>query len=77
MLAVNPNPKLNCAGQGCPERDGCRRYEIRIAEGHLEVGGVRVQQFGWASFDLEREAFGGCFSRIRVHELKNKKFGAA
>lgn len=43
--------KLNCAGQGCPERDTCRRYVIRVATG---------QEMKWASFDIERMQYKTC-----------------
>jgi hypothetical protein len=49
--------KVNCAGQGCPERDGCRRFVLR-----LPTGGHK--QFDWASFDIERMFFGDCLSFV-------------
>ena len=64
-MHVGPgNAKLNCAGQGCPERGTCRRYAIRIPDRHefvqqaADVAPVRVPRFEWASFDVERVAFG-------------------
>lgn len=52
-------PETNCAGQGCPERDGCRRYEVRLRTEHEPDNGFR-----WASFDLERR--GRCIHRIAM-----------
>ena len=49
--------KANCAGQWCGERDGCRRYEVRI-EGPEDVS-VKRRCGGWISADVEREIFGG------------------
>lgn len=58
--------KLNCAGQGCPERQGCRRYEVGIV-GHKEiVQGKEVAVLDWASFDIERQRFGDCPHRLQV-----------
>jgi hypothetical protein len=58
--------KLNCAGVGCPERDGCRRYETRIAVGkRVAKNGFEYKTYTWASFDVERELMGDCPSRIR------------
>lgn len=73
----NSFPKLNCSGQECLERDGCRRYEIRIADGHDLVGLVKVPRINWASFDVERVLRGSCENRIRMHEVqKNRNFAA-
>lgn len=53
--------KANCAGQGCPDRDGCRRFQARIGEEwHQSTG-------RWISADLEREVFGECASFVRWH----------
>ena len=60
------SPKTNCAGQSCPERDACRRYVSLIAEGFKSFGRREVPIFAWASFDLERKAFGDCPQRLRV-----------
>lgn len=58
--------KLNCAGVGCPERDGCRRYETRISVGKLVAkNGFEYKTYAWASFDVERELMGDCPSRVR------------
>jgi len=55
--------KANCAGQWCPERGFCRRYQARI------VGPAKVdwtQQSGlWGSFDIERQVFGDCPAFVR------------
>jgi hypothetical protein len=67
---ANPHAKLNCAGQGCPERAGCRRYELRLAERYEEVHGYKIPRFDWASFDLERAASGSCENRVRMYEAK-------
>ncbi len=45
--------KANCAGQGCGERDRCRRFLVRIGESWREGTGQ------WGSFDLERQMVGG------------------
>ena len=48
---------MNCAGQGCGERELCRRYLIRLASKRW-IGDER--QYDWASWDLERLVFGDC-----------------
>lgn len=59
--------RLNCAGQGCPERDECRRYATRVASGKfVAANGYEHKTFTWASFDLERQKLGTCASLIRV-----------
>ena len=79
MLAVESKPlsvaterrasdlaKVNCAGRGCPEREGCRRYETRIATGKLVAkNGYEFKTYSWASFDVERAAMGDCAARIK------------
>jgi len=65
--------RLNCAGQGCEERDECRRYRIRLArivsEAHRIVGVPYDEKvFDWASFDIERIWFGECKSLIQYRE---------
>lgn len=45
--------KANCAGQGCADRETCRRFQVRIGES-WEVTTGR-----WGSFDIERARFGG------------------
>ena len=40
-----------CAGQECPERQGCARFENRDVRGN------------WASLDLERKLTGTCVHR--------------
>ena len=42
--------EANCAGQGCPEREGCLRYLRPSAQ----LGQA------WASFDLERQIKDSC-----------------
>ena len=56
--------KASCAGQGCPERDGCLRFEERRPIGNIK-GLVLV---AWASFDIERQARGHCRHRQTVSE---------
>lgn len=56
--------KLNCAGQQCPERDGCRRFEVRIPDGTIKIRGKDFATFAWASFDIERQHFGNCASLV-------------
>lgn len=54
--------KLNCAGQGCSEREYCRRFRVRIG------GGWQVGTGQWGSFDLERAAHADeCRSFVRWH----------
>lgn len=57
---------LNCAGQQCPERDGCKRYEHRQSSSFIEDEGKKIPQFAWASYDIERLAFDSCAARIQV-----------
>jgi hypothetical protein len=46
-------PRTQCAGQRCPESEGCARYAMR------------VQGAPWASFDVERMRFESpCLHRI-------------
>ena len=52
--------KTCCAGQGCPERDGCRRFEWRIPDKVTIHGPVCA----WASLDIERQRNGECEARI-------------
>jgi hypothetical protein len=55
--------KANCAGQGCPERGTCRRFQVRIVE---PARGEWVQQHGlWVSADIERAIFGTCAHFVR------------
>ena len=56
--------RVNCAGQGCPERDDCKRYRLRLA---TELNGVAAAErpFVWGSFDLERLWFGDCPAFVR------------
>ena len=57
---------LNCAGQSCPERDGCKRYEHRQSSSFVEDGEKKIPVFEWASYDLERLLDGTCPARIAV-----------
>jgi hypothetical protein len=55
--------KANCAGQGCPERALCRRFQVRIVE---PARGEWVQQSGlWISADIERQETGTCVHFVR------------
>ena len=56
--------RVNCSGQGCLERDDCKRYRLRL---WTDVEGVAAadRPFVWASFDLERLVFGDCPSFVR------------
>lgn len=57
--------KANCAGQGCPERDGCRRFQVRIVE---PARGEWIYQVGqWISADIERLMDGKCPHFVRWH----------
>jgi hypothetical protein len=57
MTTRSPMASLNCAGQDCQERDGCRRFVVRVNVPDCS----RENPYGaWASFDLERRAFGDC-----------------
>lgn len=49
--------RLNCAGQGCQDRDSCRRYRIVLGERNEASNRVVGE---WASFDIERLVFGDC-----------------
>lgn len=53
--------KANCAGFGCEDRAGCRRYQVRIGEEWRRGTGL------WASFDVERLLMGECKSFVRWH----------
>ena len=73
-LLVSPAPKYsqgefskaNCAGQGCEDREGCRRFRVRI----VGPSGEWERQFGqWISADLERaEMPGSCPYFVRYRE---------
>lgn len=59
--------RLNCAGAGCDERDGCRRYEARVASGrNVSASGYEWKTYTWASFDVERRIKGTCSSFVRI-----------
>lgn len=58
--------ETNCAGQGCPDSDGCRRFQMRMAT--KETRGTESPAFEWASFDLERSTLGDCPNFVRFHE---------
>ncbi len=60
------SPKINCTGQGCDERDGCRRYASMTQDGKSIVGGKEHPIFNWASFDIERQRFGDCKHMLPV-----------
>jgi hypothetical protein len=55
----NQLTKLNCAGSGCEEREGCRRYRVRIGEDWRRWTGR------WGSFDVERGRYGTCEAFVR------------
>jgi hypothetical protein len=65
------SPKTNCAGQLCPEREGCRRYQIRISSGKEVICDVETPTYEWASFDIERQRFGACPHLIHYRERWN------
>lgn len=46
--------RSNCAGRGCAERDGCRRYRVRIGDY------ARSEAVYWISADIERVVYGSC-----------------
>jgi len=59
--------RLNCAGQGCAEREQCRRYVARVASGkYVAANGYEHKTYTWASFDLERARFGDCAAFVRI-----------
>jgi hypothetical protein len=59
--------RVNCAGQGCGERDGCRRFRLRLPrEGQTAVPSERLI-FDWASFDLEKKS-GECPVFVKFRE---------
>ena len=64
--------KENCAGQQCPERDGCRRYESRIPARKVVIEDRKIPIFEWASFDIERQIFGDCPQRIGNHTASQR-----
>lgn len=54
---------MNCAGQGCAEREKCRRFAVRINVPDCS----RDNPYGaWASFDIERQRFGDCKSFVEL-----------
>lgn len=57
--------KANCAGQGCVQRETCRRYKVAIPDGKRWVAGQEVPIVNWASFDIEAAHFGSCESFVR------------
>lgn len=61
--------RVNCAGQGCVERWGCRRYRIRLPEDGQRVSAERLV-YPWASFDLERLWFGSCQAFVKFRESR-------
>lgn len=59
--------RLNCAGHGCDERVGCRRYEARVPSGRVESpSGYEAEHYTWGSFDVERLLLGSCASFVRI-----------
>jgi hypothetical protein len=59
--------RLNCAGQGCEAREGCRRFRIRLPRlGQVEV---KHRLYDWASFDLEALQLGECRSFVAYREM--------
>ena len=53
---------VNCAGQGCPEREDCRRYRVTVNVPACS----RDYPYGeWASFDIERAWSGDCKSFVK------------
>ena len=56
----------NCAGQGCPERDGCKRFEERRIARFARTPHGPEPVYEWASFDIERLKFGDCRVRIEA-----------
>jgi hypothetical protein len=59
--------RLNCAGQGCEAREGCRRFRIRLPRlGQVEL---KHRLYDWASFDLEALQLGECRSFVAYREM--------
>jgi hypothetical protein len=59
--------RVNCAGQGCEAREGCRRFRIRLPRlGQVEL---KHRLYDWASFDLEALLQGECRSFVAYREM--------
>lgn len=58
--------KLNCAGQGCADRETCRRYVNRIPDRKVIVEDREIPIFEWASFDIERSLMGDCSNYVQA-----------
>jgi hypothetical protein len=67
--------KLNCAGQGCDERVGCRRYEVLVPSSkELDASGKERLMYSWGSFDIERKLFRACSARaVIVRDFRDRK----
>lgn len=60
--------RINCAGQGCEEREGCRRYRMRLPEQGQKAVQFERLRYQWASFDVERAVFGDCPQFVRFRD---------
>lgn len=61
MQHEHPLSRVNCAGQGCSDREECRRYKLTLP---LDPK-AKEPAFEWASFDLERLLFLDCPAFVR------------
>ncbi len=69
-MSVSLPPKhhiTNCAGQQCHERAECLRYmrHAGFTRKDRDTGLIQVQL--WASYDIERQCFGTCSSKLEPH----------
>lgn len=56
MSAQLETGRMNCAGQGCRDREGCRRYRVMI---HARGADREHPHGAWGSFDVEKRRMGG------------------
>jgi hypothetical protein len=60
--------RANCAGRECEERDGCRRFKLRLLEPREVREDEKAAPWHWVSADVERGWFGNCALRIEFRE---------
>lgn len=56
--------RANCAGQGCEEREGCKRYRVRALAPRVEREDEKSAPWTWVSADVERGLLGSCALRV-------------
>lgn len=66
--------RMNCAGGGCSERVGCRRFDdprmvLEVVKG---ADGTKRPVHVWGSFDVERKRFGNCVVRVVTQERERR-----